>query len=196
MPGRAPSQGIATGPQNGNSIATAPPERKESDSRFTAGFAIAPTWNAFFSDGRIIRGFASQLRFGMETYTVPMIWGLELRPEWDGTLGVFRLPITLSVGRNDKYRFFGGPVLSVGDPTLQTIDGPRTYSNGTTWFGAAGVTIAPVSIKVATGNLAPYAELAWQSYFPYNNSLNLGADFAAGLRFSTGLRYTWKFTDK
>jgi hypothetical protein len=48
-------------------------------------------------------------------------------------------------------------------------------------------------MKVSGGDLAFYGELAWQSYFSEKGeSRNWNADFAAGLRFSTGLRYTWR----
>ena len=161
-------------------------------SHFLMSFAVAPTWNAFLSDGKIIRGFAGQIRLGAETFAVPMIFGLELRPEWDGALGVFRVPLTLSWGFNDKFRIFAGPVLSIGNPSLKTVDGDRRYINGTTWFGAAGITAAPFIIKIANSELAPYAEVAWQSYTPESNAKNTNADFAAGLRVSTGLRYTWR----
>ncbi|MDR1319784.1 MAG: hypothetical protein LBJ90_09170, partial [Treponema sp.] len=159
------------------------------------GFAAAPSWNGFLTGGDIVRGVAGQLRLGAETYTfrTPMIFGLELRPEWDGALGVFRIPITLSWGLDDKFRVFLGPVFSFGNAVLKTADGNRYYSGGTAWIGAIGINAAPFSFKIAKGELAPYAELAWQSYFSDNDEVNLNADFAAGLRFSTGLRYTWKF---
>jgi len=161
-------------------------------SHFMLGLAAAPTWNAFHSDGKIIRGFAGQVRLGVETFAIPMIFGLEMRPEWDGALGVFRMPFTLSWGINDKFRIFAGPVFSVGDPVLKTANGDRHYSNGTMWFGAAGVTAAPFIIKSSIGEFAPYGELAWQAYFPDSKGKNPGADFIAGIRFSTGLRYTWR----
>jgi probable lipoprotein NlpC len=159
------------------------------------GFALAPSWNGFLADGRIVRGIASQLRLGAETRTFdrPMIFGLEFRPEWDGALGIFRLPITLSWGFNDKFRIFAGPAFSFGDATLKTSGGDRHYSSGSAWFGAVGISAAPFAIKISRGELAPYAELAWQSYLRNNGDINLNADFAAGLRLSTGLRYTWKF---
>jgi probable lipoprotein NlpC len=168
------------------------PKRDASQSRFMMGIAAAPTWNTFFAEGNAIRGVAGQISLAAEFYSDPMIIGLELRPEWDRVLGIFRLPITLSWGRNEKWRIFAGPVISFGDAALSTIDGTRYYTGGTTWFGAAGFTAAPFAIKISTGNLAPYAEIAWQSYFTNDTPENLGADFAAGLRFSTGFRYTWK----
>ena len=189
------TKGAEGGKQSTKPIASSDDSHKNDNhkkSHFMMGVAVAPTWNAFLSDGKIIRGFAGHVRLGAETFAIPMIFGLELRPEWDGALGVFRLPLTLSWGINDKFRVFAGPVLSIGDPILKTTDGDRYYSNGTTWFGAVGITAAPFAIKIFTGELAPYGEIAWQSYFSDNNPKNTGADFAAGLRLSTGLRYTWR----
>ena len=163
-----------------------------SSDRFTMGIAVAPTWNAFLSDGNIIRGFAGQIRLGMETFKKPMIFGLELRPEWDGALGVFRVPLTLSWGPNDKWRIFAGPVVSFGDPVLERENGNRHYKGGTTWFGAVGFTAAPFLIPISNGQLAPYAEIAWQGYYINSSYRDPGADFAARFRLSTGLRYTWK----
>ena len=192
-PQKPANQNIASAEgEKKNAKPAASPAGSNKKSHFMVGVAAAPTWNAFLSDGKIIRGFAGHVRLGAETFAIPMIFGLELRPEWDGALGVFRLPLTLSWGINDKFRVFFGPVLSIGDPVLKTTDGDRRYSNGTTWIGAAGITAAPFAIKISTGELAPYGEIAWQSYFSDNNPKNTGADFAAGLRISTGLRYTWR----
>jgi len=171
----------------------APKERKVNDSRYRVGMAVAPSWNVFPPyNGNVFRGFASHIGFSVETYRVPMVFGLELRPEWDGALEVFRLPITLSLGINDKFRIFGGPVISFGDDEWNI--GERHYSNGTTWFGAAGITIAPFDIKISNGKLAPYIELAWQSYIPTDgiSEKDLFTDIGAGCRFSTGLRYIWR----
>ena len=159
-----------------------------------AGFAAAPTWNSFLSGGPIIRGVAGQIRLAaaVSPLNQPMLFGLELRPEWDGALGVFRLPVTLSWGINDKFRIFAGPVVSTGGAALSTNGEVRHYSGGTRWFGAAGITAAPFALKIANAELSPYGELAWQSYFSDNKEANLNADFAAGFRFSTGLRCTWR----
>jgi hypothetical protein len=158
------------------------------------GVAAAPTWKAFSPGGNIIRGAAGQFRVGTEVtpFGYSMIIGMELRPEWDGALGVFRLPLTFSWGLNDKLRIFAGPALSFGNAMLSTSGEDRYYTGGTSWLGAAGITIAPVAFKIAAGELAPYGELAWQSYINKDSENNFGYDFAAGLRFSTGLRYTWR----
>jgi probable lipoprotein NlpC len=171
----------------------APAKKQAGKGNFSLGVAFAPTWNSFLANGDIIRGFAGHIHLGAKAapFKLPMIFGLELRPEWDGALGVFRLPLTLSWGPNDKFRIFAGPALSFGDAALAIDGGQRYYSGGTSWLGAAGITIAPVSLKIARGELAPYGEIAWQSYFSDNSGANPGADFAAGFRLSTGIRYTW-----
>jgi probable lipoprotein NlpC len=168
--------------------------RENPTGKFLIGFAIAPSWNIYYSGDTIFRGAAGQFRLGAEVklFGKPMIFGAELRSEWDGALGVFRLPFTLSWGFNDNLRIFAGPVLSFGDATLTISGENRQYTRGTSWFGAAGVTIAPFTFKIAGSELAPYGELAWQSYLSNNSGKNFGADFAAGFRFSTGIRCTWR----
>jgi len=172
-------------------------KRGKSESNLLMGFAAAPTWNTLATaaaDIGVIRGAAGQLRFGAEVkpFGQPMIFGVELRPEWDRALGVFRVPLTLSWGINDKFRIFAGPALSFGDAALSISGESRPYTGGTSWFGAAGITLAPFALKIARVNLSPYGELAWQSYFYNGSDKNLGADIAAGFRFSTGLSCTWR----
>jgi len=177
-----------------------PNRKKDSDNddknaHFLLGVAAAPSWGGILSEGNVVRGVAGQLRAGAEAtiFGSDMIFGLEIRPEWDGTLGIFRIPVTLSWGKNDKLRFFGGPAFSFGNPVLHTSGGDRKYASGFKWFASAGVTAAPFAIKIADGQLAPYAELAWQSYFKTADKIELKPDLAAGFRLSTGLRYTWRY---
>jgi len=59
------------------------------------------------------------------------------------------------------------------------------------WLGVAGLTLSPFAVKIARTDLAPYAEIAWQSYLNNSSDRNIAADLAAGFRFSTGLRVTW-----
>jgi hypothetical protein len=52
--------------------------------------------------------------------------------------------------------------------------------------------VAPFSFPVRTGRLDLYGELAWQSYYGApGTEPNWNADMSAGIRLSTGIRYTW-----
>ena len=156
------------------------------------GVAFAPSWNIFLEEGPFVRSYTSQIRLGaaIKFFNARLIFGLEVRPEYDVALEVFRLPFTLSLGFDDKYSIFAGPVISFGDPSLEKIG--RDYSGGTNWIGTAGITAAPFIIKTKIGEFAPYVELAWQYYyyFPKDDSENVKADILAGSRFSSGLRWT------
>jgi probable lipoprotein NlpC len=162
------------------------------NSRLLLGASFAPTWNGFSNGGDLFRGFTAQLRIGVDTVSFGqrMIFGLEVRPEYDGALGVFRLPITFSWGLNDQIRLFIGPVISFGDAVLSTEEGERRYSGGTSWFGTAGITAAPFIYRTANSEFAPYLEIAWQSYSSDNQYFNFNADLTASFRFSTGIRWT------
>jgi len=161
------------------------------ETRLLFGVAFAPILNGFVQDGNLLRGFASQLSVSIDTYSLGarMVFGLELRPEYDGALGVFHLPITLSAGPDYKLRFFAGPVFSFGDASL-TVDGnQRHYSSGTGWFGTVGLTAAPFIFKTKGGEIAPYIEAAWQSYYSDNSDFDFISDLYAGFHLSTGIRW-------
>ena len=173
-------------------------EASSNSGRLLLGAAFAPTWNGFLKNGDLFRGFSAQLRLGADTYSFGqrMLFGFEIRPEYDGALGVFRLPITFSWGPNDQIRIFAGPVISFGDASLSTDEGERRYSGGTSWLGTVGITAAPFVFKTPSGEFAPYLEAAWQSYFSDNQVSDLNADFSAGFRFSTGVRWTIQVKSK
>jgi probable lipoprotein NlpC len=163
---------------------------------FLWGFGFAPTWNGILSGGNVIRGGASQMGLAWkgELLNRPFMPGLEFRPEWDNTLGVFHVPLTLSLGLDERFRLFAGPAFSIGSAKLRTKDGERRYRGGNSLIGTVGLTFAPFPIKAGKGTLSLYGEAAWQSYFPEGGGeRDPNADFSAALRISTGLRYLQGF---
>ena len=159
--------------------------------RLLIGAAVAPIWNGFIKGGELVRGVSSHFYIYADTYSLGprMVFGLEVRPEYDGAFGVFSLPVTLSWGPSDKFRIFAGPVFNFGEAVLETEEGKRHYSGRTDILATVGVTAAPFAIPTPAGDFNPYIELAWQSYFSDNKKTDLAADFSAGFRFSTGIRW-------
>ncbi|MDR0450465.1 MAG: C40 family peptidase [Treponema sp.] len=194
---RGPAEGGLASPRPETGSIAGGPAGGESDSwrdRLLLGIGFAPSWNGLLSGGNIIRGGASQLGLAWKGtfFGRPFMPGLEFRPEWDNTLGVFHIPLTLSLGPDERFRIFAGPALSAGDAELQTKEGARRYTGGNAVIGAVGLTIAPFPVQAGKGTLAVYGEAAWQSYFPESGGeRNLNADFSAAFRLSTGLRYLW-----
>jgi len=164
--------------------------------KFLAGAAFAPMWNIYLKDEKVIRGYTSQFFGGIDAPILGshMIFSLALRPEYDTAMGVFRLPITLSWWPNEKIGIFAGPVVSFGSASISNEHEERLYSKGpVSWHGTIGVTAAPFILKTKAGEFAPYAEASWQSYFSKNESSDFAADFFAGFRLSTGIKWMYRF---
>jgi probable lipoprotein NlpC len=162
---------------------------------FFAGIGLGSTWGSYSEDAGPLRGGVMQARlaYNLTVFDQPILIGLELRPEWDGSLEIFRMPFTLSLGFNDVIRIFGGPAFTIGEPVLKTNGGDRRYSGGNSWLGSLGISAAPFAVDFAGGALSLYGEFAWQSYTRGEGQEdNPNADFSAGFRFSTGVRYTRK----
>jgi probable lipoprotein NlpC len=166
---------------------------------FVFSFGFAPSWNLILPDENLVRGYSSQIRLG---YGSLFNYGVEIRPEYDGILGVFRLPVTLSFEYNEKINIFLGPVFSFGDAVISVESEDddelyeRYYSGGTSWCGAAGIMLTPFTIKTKIGGFAPYFELAWQYYFSNDAERNFNADLIAISRFSTGLKWTKRLSGR
>ena len=160
------------------------------DSGFFAGFGIAWTWGGFIEGSpSVFRGFSALAAAGYKWAKYRI--NLELRPELDRALGVFRLPVTFSLG-NDIFQVFGGPAYTFGEPSLSLSDDERYYSGGGAWRWETGFSGAFPPIQISTGALSFYGELAWQPYhWETGEDFSFKPDITANLRFSTGLRYLW-----
>ena len=158
---------------------------------FFTGFGAAWTWGGFIEGApSIFRGISLQATMGYkwEKYRA----GLELRPEWDRALGVFRLPLTLSAG-TDIFQGFIGPVYTFGEPSLNIQGGERNYAGGGFWLGELGFSAAFPVMQMKAGFFSLYGELAWQPYhWEDGESFSFKPDLTANFRFSTGARYLWR----
>ena len=155
------------------------------------GAAAAVNWDFYQLSGNVLRGFTSQICFGLD-FGPMLSFGIELRPEYDDALEVFRLPLTLSWGINEMFRIFLGPVLSIGDASFTAGKNHLSYHGGSSWLGSAGVTFTPFPIKISNSEFCPYIEAAWQMYLNKVPNTYQLEDFLACTRFSTGLRWRMK----
>ena len=171
----------------GNQAGTASNKGLFGNTRLMATAVLAPSIDVLQVNGSIIRSFSSQIGFYSELHRQFGL-GLELRPEYDFALGVFRLPLTLSIGITEKFTLFAGPALSFGNAEMTIKGNKRNYYGGTSWFGAAGFAFTPSSVKVSDSELSPYIEAAWQS-FSNNKNFHIFADTFACFRVLLGIRW-------
>ena len=155
------------------------------------GFGAAWTWGGFFAGSpSVFRGFSAFASAGYKWKKFRA--GIDLRPQWDGALGVFRLPFTISAG-TDIFQVFTGPAYTFGDPSLSLSGGERYYSGGGAWNWELGISGSLPPIKLSSGALSFYSELVWQPYrWESDTDFEFKPDMTANLRISTGLRYLWR----
>jgi probable lipoprotein NlpC len=188
----AAGNGNATRPENPSPVdysgGKVEPALLWADSGFYTGFGAAWTWGGFFEGApSSFRGISTMAAVGYKWSRYHA--GLELRPEWDNALGVLRLPVTLSFG-TDTLRVFVGPAYTFGDPTLSLENKELRYHGGGTWLWGAGISGAFPPIRIGSGAVSLYGELAYQPYFSRNFiDFNYLSDITANFRASTGLRY-------
>lgn len=162
---------------------------------FSFGAGTVMNWDPFVYDD-FLRGasFQTGLVYECRLFGVYLSPGIEFRTDWDKTLGVFRFPLTLSLGLSDSFRIFAGPSLSLGAASIETSHGVREYQAESGFFATVGVSWVPVSFKIGNATLSVLTEAAWQSY-ARNEDLppDWTADLSANLRLSTGLYYSMPF---
>ncbi|MDR1909239.1 MAG: C40 family peptidase [Spirochaetaceae bacterium] len=172
-------------PLAGRALPEAASHTPPGETGFFAGFGLALTWGAFFEGSPSpLRGVSGQIRAGYRGLLHPQNQAaLELRPEWDGALGVFRLPLTLALGTG-VFQVFAGPALTFGSAELKT---GRVY-RPLGWLG--GLTAALPPVKTERGEFSFFGELCWQPHSAEaGQGDNAGADMTANLRVSLGLSY-------
>ena len=160
------------------------------DTGLFTGVGAAWTWGGLAEGSpSVFRGFTSMVTMG---YKWPVLrLGFELRTELDRSLGVFRLPVTLSIGTN-YFQVFAGPALTFGNPGLSLSDGKRQYAGGGKWNLELGTSVSLPLWKIYSGSLSLYGEAAFQYYRRSDgSSFNIKHDVPANFHFSTGLRYMW-----
>lgn len=148
--------------------------------RLTA--SLGPSFGAadFF---RGVRGsFGASFRlFGIEP-------GIELRPSWDGSLGVVRVPAVLSIGIDGRLKAYVGPALTLGSPRL---DG-RSYEPSGGLLATAGIEYTMTRFRLAGLSLALAAELEYDRYLSGPGERpSLGLDAEARVRAGLGLSVRW-----
>jgi probable lipoprotein NlpC len=117
--------------------------------------------------------------FGIET-------GLEFRPEYDASLGDFRLPAVLALGFDRHLKIFAGPALTLGSPSL----GTRAYDPQGGLLATAGIEYTAFRFRVAGMEFGLTGELVYNRYVSEGPS-DFTKDSAAQVRAGIGFHARW-----
>jgi probable lipoprotein NlpC len=146
---------------------------------FTASLGPSFGTEDFFRGGRGSFGVAYRV-LGVET-------GIEIRPEYDVTLGDFRLPAVLALGFDNKLKVFAGPALTLGSPNLH---GERAYEAQGGLLATAGIEFTPLRFRAAGLDFGLSGELVYNRYVP-TGAPDFLEDEAACLRVGLDLSVRW-----
>ncbi len=114
--------------------------------------------------------------------------GLELRPSWDSSLGVLRLPAVLAIDIDRKLKAYAGPALTIGRPSL---DG-REYLPSGGFLATAGLEYTFHRFRLAGLSFGLAAELEYDRYLAGPGEPNsVGLDAEMRLRAGLGLSVRW-----
>lgn len=125
--------------------------------------------------------------FGLAATLAWPLWGLEpgiqIAPSWDVSLGVFRVPVQLSLGIDRHLRFYAGPAFTLGQPKLTSAAGTRSYEAAGGVLGSAGLAWAPFEFKVGSGDWRLVGTIEWDRYVAAAGQVaDTESDLAASLQ--------------
>lgn len=146
-------------------------------------------WN-FFNSNQLIfnpRGFNIQ---GNISYTKNDLWpGLLVGIKYDSKTKLLQIPIAFSLAVSEIFRFYAGPVISMGSPVLP---GSTEKIKASFFPGIIGFSWQSPDYEVKDFGLSFVQDV---SYSVYNNkegaALPLVKAIVSGVVFSTGLRVTF-----
>ena len=111
--------------------------------------------------------------------------GLELRPGYDSGLGVFRLPLVLSVSLGKNFRLFAGPALTIGTLEQKGDGASRIYAAAPSYLASVGASWTPLRFKLGDLDNGLFLNLVYDHYLP-KGSADFVQDMKACLKFSAG----------
>lgn len=115
--------------------------------------------------------------------------GLEIRPEYDKSLGDFRLPLVLTIGIDQHLKLFAGPAVTLGSPNL---GGARQYEASGGLLATAGIEYTPFRFHVSGLDLGLTGELVYNRYVAAAGvAADSGKDVAAGISAGLGISLRW-----
>jgi Cell wall-associated hydrolases (invasion-associated proteins) len=151
------------------------------------GLMFTASLGPSFGTEDFLRGARGSFGLGYKLLGVEA--ALELRPEYDATLGDFRLPAVFSLGFDNSLKLFAGPALTLGSPSLN--GGGRAYEAEGGWLATAGIEFSPIRFRAASLDWGISGEIVYNRYVPASSSDDPLADAAACIRAGVGLTARW-----
>ena len=149
------------------------------------GFIFSASLGPSLGTEDFMRG--ARASFGVAYRILGIEAGIELRPEYDATLGDLRVPMVLALGLDKRLKVFAGPALTLGSPNL---GGSRVYKAQGGILATAGLEFTPLRFRVGGMNLGLTGELVYNRYVSEAGS-DFAKDTSARIRAGLALSARW-----
>ena len=162
---------------------------EEAQGRIPVDFDISAVfnWNLFTEREFLfnIRGFSIQLHAQYNRWILRPGLGIDFRDEIK--MGVFQIPLYLTISPLDYIRIYAGPVFTIGTPHMIGSD---KEVKGSIFPGVIGVSFQTPALQIANVIGLRFAQDISYEVFnnPTGSALNFAESCAAGITFHTGLR--------
>ena len=152
------------------------------DASFSGG------WSLFAPNEFMIRFRGVELQSNLRSSKLALQPGLSLGLRYNHGIGIFQIPILFTVTPNEYFRFYAGPVISMGNARMIRTEEEIRPS---VFPGVLGISFSTPSLKVGDVKVQLIQDFNYTVFNKLDNSaLNFVESFSAGMIFYTGFRVT------
>ena len=145
-------------------------------------------WSLFSPNAFMIQWRGIDLHTNIRYAKWPLEPGFEIGLRFNYGMGVFQIPLMFSATINDYFRFYAGPVFTIGTPRMM-VTGEEVQAS--IFPGIIGISVATPSFNIGQAKCQVVQDISYTIFNNFDNSaLSFTNSVSAGLVFFTGIRVT------
>lgn len=145
-------------------------------------------WSLFAPNEFMIRFRGVELQSNLRYSKLPLQPGVSVGFRYNCGIGIFQIPILLTATANDYFRFYAGPIISMGSARMIKTEEEIKPS---IFPGVLGISFSTPALKFGDTKVQLVQDFSYTVFNKTDNSaLNFTDSFSAGLIFYTGVRVT------
>ncbi len=145
-------------------------------------------WSLFSPNAFMIQWRGIDLHTNIRYAKWPLEPGLGIGLRFNYGMGVFQIPLMFSATINDYFRFYAGPVFTIGRPRMM-VTGEEVQAS--IFPGIIGISVSTPSFNIGQAKCQVVQDISYTIFNNFDNSaLSFTNSVSAGLVFFTGIRVT------
>lgn len=145
-------------------------------------------WSLFSPKAFMIQWRGIDLHTNIRYSKWPLEPGFGIGLRFNYGMGVFQIPLMFSATINDYFRFYAGPVFTIGTPRMM-VTGEEVQAS--IFPGIIGISVSTPSFNIGKAKCQVVQDISYTIFNNFDNSaLSFTNSVSAGLVFFTGIRVT------